>query len=118
MTLCLAGHQGLRVIFCDQDDIELSLLEHSWEGPLPFADGHRFVGIIVVDVDGAVGTLLIVVVGTFIFVEFKLSVLSCIDEEVNEVSRFLVTPFHVGTYWEDGTFRNEDGDAVEGGRDF
>ena len=111
----LIRHDGLGVVFGDQDDVELPLLEHSWERALAFADGHGVVGVVVVDVDGAVGTLFVVVVGTFIFVEFEMAVTSCVDVEVDEVGRFFVTPFHVGAYGEDGAFGDEDGDGGEGG---
>ena len=77
------------LIFRDQYNIELPLLQHSIEGAFPFSDGDGLVGVIILDVDGAEQSLLVVVVRAFIFVEFEVTVTTCIYINVSgrQVSR-------------------------------
>lgn len=112
LSVCLSRSQWLCTVGCDEHDVELSLLQHPLKLALPLSDGHHLTDIVILDADGAESALFIVVVGALILIEFKLSVTSGIDVQVNEFRRLLVAPFHVGTDGQDGTFRHKHWDAL------
>ena len=99
LTLGIIEVERLRGVLRDENDVEAAVLEHTWELTLTGSERNGLRSVIVTNVDSGKFALLVVIVRALVFVELELTILTCIDIEVDELGGLLIAPFHL---WSEG----------------
>jgi len=66
-------------ILCNEHHIEATFLQHTRELTLADREGDFAVIVIVLDIDGGILALLVIVVSSLVLIQLEFTIFSCID---------------------------------------